>query len=429
MRIAARQTNPSFAGLMTRLLRSCALLLLGLLVGSCSTLTRAPAGDGLFILISIDGFRWDYLSRFEAPTLRQLAANGVHLRSLTPSYPTKTFPNHYTLVTGLRPAHHGIVGNWFYDPASGETFGMKKAESNSDERWWLGEPVWITAEKQGVRSGCYYWPGSEVAHGGVRPSRWLPFDDQVPSADRVDGMLGWLDAPAAERPRLLTLYFSAVDHAGHKLGPDSPDIQISITEVDQAIACLLAGLERRGLRERANLVIVSDHGMSPTSPERVIFLDDLININSIEVEATGTYAGVRPKPGTRSAAELAAAIRAKAPPQLKVYERGHLPARFLYEGTDRIPAVMLVPDDTWSVEVKVGWPARAARYDKGNHGWDNETPNMGALFIAHGPAFQRGLELPPMDNVHVYNLICRVLGLKPAPNDGDDRLARAVIRH
>jgi predicted AlkP superfamily pyrophosphatase or phosphodiesterase len=404
------------------------LLLLSLALSSCTTPPPAPAGDGPLILISLDGFRWDYLQRFEAPTLRQIAAAGTRLRSLTPSYPTKTFPNHYTLVTGLRPARHGIVGNWFYDAGTGETFGMKKPESNNTERWWGGEPVWITAEKQGVRSACYFWPGSEVAHDGVRPTRWLPFDDQVPSPDRVDGLLRWLDVSPAERPRLLTLYFSAVDHAGHKLGPDDPALQASITEVDQAVARLLAGLERLGLRESANLVIVSDHGMSPVSPERVIFLEDLVDTGSIEIETTGVYAGVRPKPGTRPAAELAAAIRAKAPPQLQVYERGRLPARLHFDGTDRISAVMLVPDDQWCIEQKTGWPARAANYQKGNHGWDNATPNMGALFLASGPAFRRGTELPAMDNIHVYPLLCRVLGLKPAPNDGDDRLARAVLR-
>lgn len=428
MRIAGPQTNPSFKQLMTRLLRFCAALLLGLLASSCTTSPPAPGGDGPLILISIDGFRWDYLQRYAAPTLQQLAATGAHLRSLTPSYPTKTFPNHYTLVTGLRPARHGIVGNWFHDSATGENFGMKIAESNSTERWWLGEPVWITAEKQGVKSACYFWPGSEVAHKGLRPTRWLPFDDKIPSADRVDGLLGWLDAPAAQRPRLLTLYFSAVDTAGHELGPDDPGMQRAITEVDQAIARLLAGLATRGLRERTNLVIVSDHGMSPISPERVIFLEDLVDPATVEVEVTGTYAGLRPKPGTRSAAELAAAIRAKAPPQLKVYERGHLPERFHFDGSPRIPAVMLVTDDQWCIERKAGWPAFAAHYKKGNHGWDNATPNMGALFIAQGPAFRTGVELPPMDNIHVYNVVCRVLGLKPAPNDGDDRLARAVIR-
>jgi predicted AlkP superfamily pyrophosphatase or phosphodiesterase len=403
------------------------LLIASLALSSCTT-PVAHNPDGPLILISIDGFRWDYLQRYEAPTLRQLAAAGAHIRSLTPSYPTKTFPNHYTLVTGQRPARHGIVGNWFYDPATGETFGMRKPESNTTARWWGGEPVWITAEKQGVRSGCYFWPGSETAHEGVRPSLWLPFNDKVPSPDRVDGVLAWLEKPAADRPRLITLYFSAVDTAGHKLGPDAPALQASITEVDQAVARLLTGLDRLGLRDRANLVIVSDHGMSPISPERVIFLEDLVDVNTVEVEATGTYAGVRPKPGTRTAAELAAAIRAKAPPHLQVYERGHLPERFHYDHNDRIPAVMLVPDDQWCIEQKPGWPARAANYDKGSHGWDNATSNMGALFIASGPAIRRGSTLDQADNIQVYNLLCAILGITPAPNDGDARLARRLLR-
>jgi len=428
MRIAGSQTNPSFTALMTRLLRSLSLLFLGLLASSCTTPPKAAADNGPLILISIDGFRWDYLKKYDAPTLRQLAATGVQARRLTPSYPSKTFPNHYTLVTGLRPARHGIVGNWFYDPATGESFGMRKPESNTAPRWWGGEPVWITAEKQGLRSGCYFWPGSEVAHAGVRPSLWLPFNDKVPSQDRVDGVLAWLEKPLAERPRLITLYFSAVDTAGHKLGPDAPDLQTSITEVDQAIARLLAGLDRLGLRAHTNFVIVSDHGMSPTSPERVIFLEDLVDVNSVEIEATGTYAGVRPKPGTRTAAELAAAIRTKTPPHVRVYERGKLPARFHYDHNDRIPAVMLVPDDQWCIEQKPGWPARAANYDKGNHGWDNATPNMGALFIASGPAFRHGLAIADVDNIHVYDLLCAVLGISPAPNDGDMRLARAALR-
>jgi predicted AlkP superfamily pyrophosphatase or phosphodiesterase len=412
---------------MTRPLRLICPLIFGLLLTACTTPSR-PVAAGPLILISIDGFRWDYLQRYEAPTLRRLAAGGVHVRSLTPSYPSKTFPNHYTLVTGLRPAHHGVVGNWFYEPSSGATFGMRKPESNTDSHWWGGEPIWITAEKQGLRSGCYFWPGSEAPHDGRRASLWLPFNDKVPSPDRVDGVLRWLELPAAQRPRLITLYFSAVDSAGHQLGPDAPAMQNSVTEVDQAIARLLAGLDRLALRERANLVIVSDHGMSPTSPDRVIFLEDLVDLASVEVEATGTYAGVRPKPGTRTAAALAEAIRAKAPPHLQVYERGHLPDRFHYDHNDRIPAVMLVPDDQWCVEVKVGWPARAVNYEKGNHGWDNATPNMGALFIGNGPAFRRGAELPDMENIHVYNLLCAVLGVQPAPNDGDQRLVKVALK-
>jgi predicted AlkP superfamily pyrophosphatase or phosphodiesterase len=250
----------------------------------------------------------------------------------------------------------------------------------------------------------------------------------VPSPDRVDGVLRWLEMPTDRRPGLVTLYFSTVDSAGHRLGPDSPDLQPAITEVDQALARLLAGLDRLGLRGRTSLIIVSDHGMAPTSPARVVFLDDLMDVSTVVIETTGTHAGVRPKPGTRSAADLAAAIRAKAPPQLKVYERGQLPPQLHYNDNDRIPAVMLVADEEWCIEQKTGWPARAANYSKGNHGWDPATPNMGALFVASGPAFQRGVKIPDVENIHVYNLLCAALRITPAPNAGDDRLVRQALR-
>jgi predicted AlkP superfamily pyrophosphatase or phosphodiesterase len=415
---------------MTRPARLPVLLAASLLLVSCGTVDRPrPADPGrLTILVSLDGFRWDYLDRYEAPTLRALVADGVRVRSLTPSFPTKTFPNHYTLVTGLRPVRHGIVGNWFYDPESGETFGMSKPDSNSDARWWGGEPLWITAERQGVRSVCYFWPGSEAAHDGVRPSRWVPFNDKIPSAERVAGLLRWLDVPAAERPKFATLYFSAVDHGGHKHGPDAPGLQESITEVDDALSRLMAGLERLGLRDRTNLIVVSDHGMSPQSPDRVVFLEDLVDVRTIEIEITGPYAGLRPKPGTRSADELAAAIRARAPRRVQVYTRDTVPARYHFSGSERIPAVVLIADDQWSIEEKRGWGAKRLTYSRGNHGWDHQSENMGALFVAAGPAFQRGKLIGQTDGIHVYNLVCAILGLKPAPNDGDDRLAREALR-
>jgi predicted AlkP superfamily pyrophosphatase or phosphodiesterase len=404
------------------------LLLAGFLASSCSH-PSAPPPEGPVILISIDGFRWDYLQKFNPPTLRQLAAQGVHATRMTPSFPSKTFPNHYTLVTGLRPAHHGIVGNWFYDPELGETFGMSKPESNAEERWWNeGEPIWITAEKQGVRSFCYFWPGSETENRGVRPTRFKPFDPKVTSTERVDELLSWLDVPAAERPRVCTLYFDVVDTKGHKFGPSAPETAAAVAEVDAAVKRLLDGLTRLGLRSGANLVLVSDHGMSPCPVDQVIFLEDLMDISQVRVDSTGPNGGVRPKPGTVSAAELAASIRAKAPPQLHVYLRDETPERLHYRGNPRIPDVVLICDDHWNVESKAGWPKRAPTYNLASHGWDPATPNMGALFIAHGPAFRRGVEIPDVENVDVYNLLCAVLGLKPAPNDGGEALVRAALR-
>jgi len=413
-----------------RLVVSLLLLALAGLAGcqlSNDRRSTKPPGE-LLVLVSIDGFRWDYLALHDAPTLRALARDGVHARRLTPSFPSKTFPNHYSLVTGLRPESHGIVSNWFWDPEFAETFGMSKPASNAEARWWdAGEPIWITAEKQGVRSACFFWPGSEVENHGVRPSFYRKFDHQLSADTRVDGLLAWLALPPEQRPRFATLYFDLVDTAGHKFGPTSPECAAAVREADAAVARLLAGLERLGLRDRTNLVFVSDHGMSECGPERVIFFEDLMDVSRVRVESTGPNGGVRPLPGTTSAAELVASIRAKAPPQLKVYLREETPARLHYRRNPRIPDIMLICDDHWSIESKVGWPARRANYSKATHGWDPATPNMGALFIAQGPAFRRGHEFAEVENIQLYNLLCAVLGVRPAPNEGDARLVREAL--
>lgn len=397
------------------------LLLGGLMLASCTTPAERPTGP--LILISIDGFRWDYLQKYDAPTLRRLADNGTYVRRLIPSFPSKTFPNHYTLATGLRPSRHGIVANWFYDPADDARFDMSKTEA----RWWEGgEPVWITAEKQGVRSACFFWPGSETELQGRRPSLFKPFDQKLAAEERVDGLLGWLALPANERPRFCALYFDQVDTAGHSFGPDAPETAAAVRETDAAIARLLAGLEMLGIRDSANLVIVSDHGMSPTSADRVVFIEDLLDTSQVRIEAIGTYGGVRPKPGVDMDG-LVASIRSKAPATVQVYRREELPERLHYRHGERIPPIMLLVDDGWSLEQKAGWPAQRARFSKGNHGWDPLTPNMGALFVAHGPAFRRGEVIQEVENIHVYNLLCAALGIATAPNDGDDRLVREAL--
>jgi len=377
-------------------------------------------------VISIDGFRWDYLQKFAAPTLRQLAAAGVHATRMTPSFPSKTFPNHYTLVTGLYPEHHGIVSNYFYDPVQDRKFAMNNAANNTEPVWWGGEPIWITAERQGVRSACFYWPGSEVEHQGLLPSFHRTFDKKVTSVERVDGVLAWLALPADQRPRLTAMYFDIVDTIGHKFGPDAPETGAAVQEVDRAIARLLDGLARLGLRESTSLVVVSDHGMTPVDSHRIVFLEDLMTVADVRIEAYGPNGGVSPKTG--SAAELAANIRAKQAPHVHVFLREEVPERLHYRNNPRIPAVVLMADEGWNIDTKVGWPNRAPGFDLGTHGYDPDSPNMGALFIASGPAFRRGVEIPDVANIHVYNLLCAVLGLQPAPNDGDQRLVRAALR-
>lgn len=398
-------------------------LLSGWFLPTCSAIIGQPEP---LILISIDGFRWDFLEKFNPPHLRELARQGTHAKKLIPSFPTLTFPNHYTIVTGLHPEHHGIVANTFYDPALQAKFIYKSRESSVDPRWWdAGEPIWITAEKQGVRSACFFWPGSEAEIHGTRPTHFKPFDKSLTCAERVDGLLAWLDLPRDRRPRCCTLYFDVVDTKGHLFGPDSLEIADAVKEVDEAIGRLLNGLKKRGLHRAANLVIVSDHGMESLSPDRIIFLDDYVDLKEVDIDFAGPNAGLRPKTGT--AEELVAKFRGKHP-QLKAWLRSEVPDSLHYRASDRIAPVVLSADPGWFIISRDFLQVRKLILDRGGHGYDPAAPNMGALFLASGPAFKRGQEIGEVENIHLYNLLCAVLRLKPAPNDGDDRLVRSALR-
>jgi predicted AlkP superfamily pyrophosphatase or phosphodiesterase len=407
-----------------RLLPVILLLLAGLVLSSCrSPVARGPVGP--LILISIDAFRWDYLKKYDAPTLRALADSGVYAKRLTPCFPSLTFPNHYTLVTGLYPEHHGIVSNTFYDPALGAAFVSKSAASAGDSRWWeAAEPVWINAEKHGLRSACMFWPGSEAAIHGVRPTFFKAYDNNLTCLQRVENLLAWLALPAAQRPAFATLYFSNVDTIGHLFGPDTPETAAAVKEADAAIARLLEGLARLGLRDSANLVIVSDHGMEPVSIDRVLVVEDYLEPDAFTLDFAGPVAGLRPKSGT--AEELVARLRDKHP-QLNVWLRHEVPERLHYRASDRICPVIVLANPGWELSTRAWVSTRRLTFERGSHGYDPASPNMGALFIASGPAFRRKVTLEEVENIHVYHLLCAVLGLSPAPNDGDDRLARLAL--
>lgn len=407
------------------------LLLLGLLTGwlvpAFANAGPTPSAPCPLILISIDGFRWDYLEKFSPPHLRQLAREGVHAKKMIPSFPTLTFPNHYTIVTGLHPEHHGIVANTFFDPVLKEKFIYKSHESAVDPHWWsAGEPIWITAEKQGVRSACFFWPGSETEIHGTRPTLFKPFDKSLTCTERVDGLLAWLDLPPGQRPRCCTLYFDLVDTKGHLFGPDAPETAAAVKEVDEAIGRLLAGLDQRALRTSANLVVVSDHGMEPLNPEQLIFLDDYADLKTFEIDYAGPNAGLRPRTGT--AAELVTKFKGKHP-QLSAWVRAEVPEALHYRTNDRIAPVVLSAAPGWFIISRDFMRIKKLTLERGAHGYDPASPNMGALFLASGPAFQRGKEIAPVENIHIYNLLCAALALKPAPNDGDDRLVRAALKH
>ena len=388
------------------------------LVVACSHVREAEAPPPL-ILVSIDGFRPDYLDRGVTPTLSRLAAEGARAL-MRPSFPSKTFPNHYTIVTGLRPDHHGIINNTMEEPERpGVTFTLSNREVTSDPIWWRdGVPIWVTAERQGVRTATMFWPGSDFELHGGRPSDWRPFDMAVPSEARVDTLLSWFDA-GREHPRFATLYFDIVDTAGHTYGPHAPETNAAVAQADAAVARLLEGLAVRGVE--ANLVILADHGMAEVSDDRIIDLDALAPPAIAYVVWDGPFAGVRALPGQEAALDAALVGRREHD---ECWRRGELPARLQYGAHARSPNVICLAD--------IGWRYRSARFQHwpglGDHGFDNEAPDMAALFLANGPAFRAGVSLSPFDNVSVYPLMAQLIGVTPERNDGDVAVFAPALR-
>ena len=373
--------------------------------------TRAP----VTILVSIDGMHPDYLTRGITPNLSRLASEGVSA-ALRPAWPTKTFPNHYSIVTGLVPDRHGIVGNRFVDPDyPDEIFTLPRLEPH----WWdQAEPIWVTAEKAGIRTATMFWPGSNSKIRGTYPSDWQQFNQEVSERQRVDAVIDWLRRPAVTRPKFVTLYFDTVDTAGHRHGPDASETNAAIGNVDALIGRLLSELD--GLGQPANLVITSDHGMAQTSASRVIRLQDVADPALYRVIEGGPYAALEPTPGNE--ARLASALL-RPHANMECWQRGKMPARFQYGRNARTPAFVCLAESGWTVTDRPIDPD----YAGGAHGYDNLDPAMLAAFVGHGPAFARGKTLPTGDNVDVYPLLRRLIGLPPAIEiDGDDDLIAAL---
>jgi predicted AlkP superfamily pyrophosphatase or phosphodiesterase len=348
----------------------------------------------------------------------------VRAEGLIPSFPTKTFPNHYTIVTGLTPEHHGIVSNTMVDRSIGpDRFTMSSATAK-DARWWGGEPLWVTAIRQGRRASILFWPGSEAPIGGIRPHDWIPYSDAFPNRERVDRLLAWLARPEGERPAFATLYFSDVDAIGHRAGPDSAAVLAAAEGLDALIGVLVAGVEKLGLAARTNYVIVSDHGMSSLSGDRTIFVDDYIDPATVDIVEMSPVLQILPR--SASVDDAYRALKGRHP-SLAVYKRDEVPEHLHYRSHPRIPPIVAVADDGWTIALRSRSLVRPGGDRGGDHGYDPKYRSMLGLFIASGPAFRRGEVVPALENIHLYEMMCRALGLTPAPNDGDPAVARRLL--
>lgn len=403
------------------------LAALACLLAACRPVPQPPQ-PAIVILVSIDGWRWDYLDRYAAPTVAALAAQGVRADGLIPQFPSKTFPNHYTIVTGLRLANHGIISNNMRAADVPGEFAMSNREVLADPRWWGGEPIWNTLERQGGIASAMFWPGSEAAINGRHATYWMPYDDDMSQADRVGKILEWLKLPDGRRPSFLTLYYAEVDTTGHRYGPQSDEVRAAIRDVDASLAQLVAGVRDLRLDDRVHYVLVSDHGMSEVARDRAIVLDDYITVADADVVDWSPVLGLSPKDGNVD--RMYAALKDRHP-RLAVYRRDELPAVYGLAAHPRLPAIIGIADDGWQIVSRRDtdrWREPESRSGTGGqHGYDTRLKSMQGLFVAAGPRIRSGLRVAAFENIHVYDFMCALLGVTPAKNDGDAAVTRDML--
>ena len=368
------------------------------------------------VLVSLDGFASRYVEQYDPPALQALAAGGVWApEGMTPVYPSKTFPNHYALATGMYPARNGIVANTFLDPVRGAWYSLGDLATVQDGSWYRGEPLWVTAERQGMVAASFFWVGSEAAVAGVRPAYWREYDGRVPNDERVDQVLRWLTYPAEYRPHLVTLYFSTTDAVGHQFGPDSPEMAQAVASVDASLSRLFAGVEGLPHASQVALIVLSDHGMDHYAVSGRRYVADVVGLDGLIIPESGPAANVHVDEGIRSAEAVRDAVNAGLE-GVTAYLASEVPDRFHYRGDPRIGDVVLMPDSGIVV-----YPANDRPETSGwTHGWDNALLSMRALFMASGPGLPVAREIDPFEAVHIYPLVTRILGLTAAGGiDGD----------
>ena len=388
---------------------------------------RTPSGTGrtnhprivdrdYVVVVSFDGFRHDYLERVDTPAFDRLAETGVTAEALVPPFPSLTFPSHYTIATGMYPAHHGIVGNQFFDPDRSDDFDYRDTDDAQDGSWWGGEPIWLTAERQGMVAAAFFFPGTEAAIDGLRPSRWRAYDGGIPNERRVDQVLQWLRLPPDERPHLITAYFSIVDGAGHRLGPDVADLDRSIRTADRLLGSLMSEIDRLRYGDRVYLVVLSDHGMAAMDPERQIVVTEVVDLRGARSVPLGPGLSLHLDGDRGRAAAIRDTFNAAVDPgDARAYLRAEAPAHLHLGDGVRFGDLVLVPDEG----ARVGF-GRTESPPAGMHGWDPAHPSMQGIFLMRGPRIEPGRTIPAFESIHVYPFLAEVLDLTPNPNiDGD----------
>ncbi|XP_038655848.1 ectonucleotide pyrophosphatase/phosphodiesterase family member 5 [Scyliorhinus canicula] len=361
------------------------------------------------LLVSFDGFRWDYIHRVPTPHFKYVMENGIHVNQVTNIFITKTYPNHYTLVTGLYAENHGIVANEMYDQNLNKTFSMDGMDI-FDPVWWdEAYPLWVTNQIQGHKTGAVMWPGTDVQIHGLYPTHYMIYNISVPFEDRLAQLIDWFRGK--EPVNFGLLYWEEPDRSGHDLGPENPLMDKVIADIDLKLGYLIEQLQKAGLWDTINLIVTSDHGMAQCSINRIIELDLYVDRELYTWIDFTPVSAILPKNGKYD--EVYNAL-VNAHPNMTVYKKEDIPDRFHYKHNVRIQPIIAVADEGWTINQN----KTSGKFTLGNHGYDNTIKSMHPLFIAHGPAFKKNFTKENMAIIDLYPLLCHLLGIDPMPNNG-----------
>jgi predicted AlkP superfamily pyrophosphatase or phosphodiesterase len=384
----------------------------------------AQADKPYVLLISLDGFRYDYAARDHASNLIEFGKHGVRAKALLPVFPTSTFPNHYSIATGLYPAHHGIVENSFWDPRRKALFRFNDPALASDPAWWGGTPLWVLAEEQGMRTAAYFWPGTDYEIQHTRPTYYHPYDAKATREQQVEAVIEWLRLPKPERPHFMTLYFPDVDHEGHLYGPDAPETHDAVMRVDRVLGKLFEAIRETGVP--VNIFVVSDHGMATLSG--VVDMTSFADLTG--VVAAGAATDFKIYSNDRARLDSLYAAYHGRDPRFEAYRPDEIPARLDYSGNDRIGDIVVLAMKPVLLRGVMRPGVATPRPPRGMHGYDVVThPEMRAIFYAQGPDLKSGLVIDEFENIHIYPLIAHILALKgPEGIDGRFSVLAPILR-
>ena len=364
------------------------------------------------ILISFDGFRWDYPSRGLSPNLDLMKHEGVSAISFKPCFPSKTFPNHLSIITGLYPAHHGIIENHFEDKFSKEVYKISDTISVRDPKWYRGEAFWETAKRQGIITASYFWPGSELTADYRRPNYYKNYEHTKAYSDRVNGVIEWLKLPYGERPHFITMYFDAADSYGHKFGPDSPQVDSAIQVLDSQLGDLFVKLKEINLFDSSDIIVVSDHGMTEINSERIINIDELLDGINYKMDNSGVILSFDKDENDLN--EIYAKL-ISSEEHFSVYLKKDIPAFYHFSDSYLIGDLVAIADLGWTFRDKKK-KSNEKYFQGGNHGFDNNVLDMHGIFFAMGPSFKKNYRTGTIENIDVYPLLCKIFNIVPAFN-------------